>query len=91
MISLAAPNQILKKNFGMLVVLNFKFVIFGFMKKIMFRKCFIDKEIGILEIADNNALEIMTLLNNLVLFCKFYNRNLKFCLLYMIREIRVFC
>ena len=81
MISLAAPNQILKKNFGMLVVL----------KKIMFRKCFIDKEIGILEIAENNALEIMTLLNNLVLFCRFYNRNLKFCLLYMIREIRVFC
>ena len=42
------------------------------------------------EMFEKNVLRIMTLLNNLVLICRFWH-NLAFCLLYMICEICVFC
>ena len=44
-----------------------------------------------LEIIIKNVFEIMTMLNNSVLLCKFKDHNLVFCSLYMIREICVFC
>ena len=44
-----------------------------------------------LEIIDKNVFEILTLLNNSVLFCKFKDHNFVFYSLFMIREICVFC
>ena len=40
---------------------------------------------------DKNASEVMTLPNNLVLICRFYDSNFMFCSLYIIREICTFC
>ena len=43
------------------------------------------------EIVNKNILKIVTLPNNLVLTCRFYDHNLVFCSLSMIREICLFC
>ena len=39
------------------------------------------------EIVDKNVFKIGTLQDNLLLICRFYDPNLVFCSLYMIREM----
>ena len=48
------------------------------------------KKLMMLDIVDKNAFETMTLLDNLVLICRFWDSNFMFCSLYMICEICVF-
>ena len=71
-----APNKCLN------VWLSFQFVIFSSVKR--------DLQMMV-ENANKNVFEIVTMLNNLVLVCSFYDHDLVFCSLYIIREICVFC
>ena len=75
--AIVAPNKCLN---GWL--LSFQFVIFSSVKR--------DLQMMV-ENANKNVFEIVTMLNNLVLVCRFYDHNLVFCSLYMIHEICVFC
>ena len=63
---------------------------FRLCKKCLHNFCLIRKWMP-LEIVDKNVFKIITFLNNLLLTCRFSDHNLVFCLLYMIREIRVLC
>ena len=73
--------------FEWLIVSSLQFVVFGSVKKMMFTKLLLDKEMDVAGNIDKNVFEIMTLPNNLVLICRVKDYDLVFFSLCMIREM----